>query len=334
MRTVRDRRVAAPEKVEAMEELLVFGEEGARQLASRLSRDMGTLERAWDSDRAAVVKRFTKRAPKVLDARLGKAERERIEKLRATVVANARSGALTKERVTGSSDPAMAELEELLVVEPNDVYDLDEELFEDVMTLLDEQADAELLFGYWSRAADELTRTRPGRGYLRRMDEPRDPAALDELLLAELADAAALAMPMEDEDREVLERNRALWAELDPGEVQGISKLNHMRLLAGLPALAIDLKLCDASRGHSKDMVELGFFAHQSPVPGKETPGKRAALAGTSGSAENIAAGQRTGEGAIRAWWYSPGHHRNMMGRHRRIGLGRVADHWTQMFGR
>jgi uncharacterized protein YkwD len=80
-------------------------------------------------------------------------------------------------------------------------------------------------------------------------------------------------------------------------------------------------------------MQRLGFFAHESPVEGKRTPGDRAAKAGTSGGAENIARGQRTAKSANQAWWYSPGHHKNMLGGHARIGLGRKDDFWTQMFG-
>ena len=121
--------------------------------------------------------------------------------------------------------------------------------------------------------------------------------------------------------------------ELDPEEAAGVLELNRIRVRAGLAADRLDLKLCDAGRGHSTDMVEHKFFAHDSPIPGKKSPSDRAAKAGTSGGAENIAAGQRNGHGAIRAWWYSPGHHRNMMGNHARTGLGRFQDHWTQMFG-
>ena len=106
-----------------------------------------------------------------------------------------------------------------------------------------------------------------------------------------------------------------------------------LAVLVGLSALRLDVKLCDACRGHSKDMVDLGFFSHTSPVAGKESPWQRAALAGTSAGAENIAAGAAEGEDAIRMWWYSPGHHRNMMAGHRRVGLGRHQSHWTQCFG-
>jgi len=91
--------------------------------------------------------------------------------------------------------------------------------------------------------------------------------------------------------------------------------------------------LYDAARDHAKDMVEKKFFAHDSPVPGKKTPWARAKRFGTSAHAENIAAGANTGADTIRLWWYSPGHHKNMMGGHARVGLGRHKKTWTQLFG-
>jgi hypothetical protein len=61
----------------------------------------------------------------------------------------------------------------------------------------------------------------------------------------------------------------------------------------------------------------------------------RAARDGYGGScSENIA---RAGspEGAHQGWYSSSGHHRNMLGRHRVIGLGRSkgGGFWTEMFG-
>ena len=85
--------------------------------------------------------------------------------------------------------------------------------------------------------------------------------------------------------------------------------------------------------GAAQFIEKLGFFSHTSPVEGKRTPSDRAARFGTSASAENIAQGQPTGPAAIRSWWYSPGHHRNMMGAFARVGLGRSEAYWTQMFG-
>jgi uncharacterized protein YkwD len=144
-------------------------------------------------------------------------------------------------------------------------------------------------------------------------------------------------MPMSAGDRRVLLENRAMESapdlKLDPEVGLGVLDLNRLRILLGSNALRIDPKLCVASQGHSEDMQRLGFFAHESPVEGKRTPGDRAAKAGTSGGAENIARGQRTAKSANQAWWYSPGHHKNMLGGHARIGLGRKDDFWTQMFG-
>jgi hypothetical protein len=142
-----------------------------------------------------------------------------------------------------------------------------------------------------------------------------------------------LALPLSARDRGALEANETLRATMDPEEIAGNTALNRIRWLLGLPLLRIDAKLAAAARDHSADMENLGFFAHESPVAGKKSPSDRAARFGTSGGAENIAAGQSTGPDAVRAWWYSPGHHKNMLAGHARVGLGRHAQKWTQMFG-
>jgi uncharacterized protein YkwD len=142
-----------------------------------------------------------------------------------------------------------------------------------------------------------------------------------------------LAMTLSAQDRKALEFNETLRATTDPAEFAGTLELNRIRIALGLNALRIDEKLGNAARDHSKDMVNLGFFAHESPVEGKKTPYDRASRAGTSASSENIAQGHGTGEGAIEGWWYSPGHHKNMLGSHGRTGLGRHETTWTQLFG-
>jgi len=117
-------------------------------------------------------------------------------------------------------------------------------------------------------------------------------------------------------------------------EREGIHEVNEWRILLGLNALMIDSKLCDASRGHSEDMNKGGFFAHESPVPGKKTPWDRATNEGTKASGENIYMGSQSPASANKGWFYSPGHHKNMFkAGHKRIGLGRYGSHWTQMFG-
>ena len=55
---------------------------------------------------------------------------------------------------------------------------------------------------------------------------------------------------------------------------------------------------------------------------------------GTTAGAENILLGKHTGESAIKAWFLSPGHHRNLLGPYRRVALGSAGKLHTMMFGR
>jgi len=136
-------------------------------------------------------------------------------------------------------------------------------------------------------------------------------------------------------DRRVLADNKKLIADgsVPEAEAAGIEDANRIRMLAGLPALRIDPGLCAAARIHSRDMVEHGFFSHDSPVGGRESFSDRAAMYETRASAENIAQGQATAAEANRGWFLSPGHFRNFLGNHSRIGIGIHENHYTQLFG-
>lgn len=110
--------------------------------------------------------------------------------------------------------------------------------------------------------------------------------------------------------------------------------LNAERTLVGLAPLTLDEKLSNAARGHSEDMVRLGFFAHESPVEGKKTPWDRAAKAGTSASGENIYAGSTNPQAAYDGWFASDGHRFIMfMDGAERLGVGICASTWTMMTG-
>ena len=138
-------------------------------------------------------------------------------------------------------------------------------------------------------------------------------------------------------DLKILAQNRKLAKDknIPEAEARGIAECNELRMLVGLNALLLDPKLCDAGRDHSKDMAEKGFFAHESPVPGKKLPWDRAKNFGTTASGENIFSGNTDPHEANMAWFYSPGHHKNMFSPgHLRIGLGCTGNHWTEMFGR
>jgi uncharacterized protein YkwD len=162
---------------------------------------------------------------------------------------------------------------------------------------------------------------------------PPDPPPGPEGLDGEFSTWILLGLPLSATDRHTLEHNEPFRHRLDPEEFAGTAMLNEIRYLLGLAMVRIEAKLGDAARDHSSDMERLGFFDHTSPVPGKRTPSDRASRFGTSGGAENIARGHRSGPSAIQGWWYSPGHHRNMLGGHGRTGLGRSGELWTQMFG-
>ncbi len=151
----------------------------------------------------------------------------------------------------------------------------------------------------------------------------------------ELATMIARAFHTDQKAAVTLEANAALVAKglVPADEGEGIRDLNEMRMLLGLDPVLIDPKLHAAARGHSQDMKEKNFFAHESPVPGKKTPWDRAKLAGTTAGAENIFAGSPSPKAANEGWFFSPGHHVNMFAKHRRGGMGRYEGHWTQMFG-
>lgn len=341
MRVLRDRTSDEAARDLAMTELLFLGVEGPKALTGWLERELRTRAKATEKQERALLTAFEKRAAGVLKRRLDGQAWAEVEELRRVVLRNARDAALTKERIVGESDPAVTRLQELLTVGADAVWDADPELYEEWDALLVARDRHHILLDTFESARAALEVQPEGRRHAERLADPEVPATADSLL--DRADAlAALATPMSAADRRVLVENAALpvtegeaseSGELGPEEQRGIRDLNLLRVLLGLSAQRIDLKLCHACRDHSKDMAEVGFFAHESPVEGKKTPWDRASRAGTSAGSENIARGQQTGPDAIRAWWYSPGHHRNMMGGGSRTGLGRFSDHWTQLFG-
>ena len=333
MKVVRDPRATAVDRSAAMEALLELGTEGPRQLASELQKSAKDLGRRAAKDGVRLREAFAKRAGRILDARLDRAALREVEELRKKILKLTRSPGLTKETVVAESDPALERLEKLLVVTVEEVYEADLDLVAAREAHGAQLAEEAVLHDYWTRARDRLLSLPEGERISRRLAEPDLPAGAEESLDADLRRAASLATSMEDTDRRIFADNHAVRDKVLPPEAEGTEILNLLRVHLGLNALRLDPLLCLAGRDHCKDMIALDFFAHESPVEGKESPGKRAALAGTSASSENIAMGQPDAPRVIRAWWHSPGHHKNLLGNHARAGLGRQDDHWTQMFG-
>lgn len=289
--------------------------------------------RGFDKGRERLRQKARKLVPQVQRALQQDGGEAEIEELRRRALSLSRRQDLSKQLIADEIDPLLERLVALVLPTPDDVLRHDDSLADD----LDELRDAHDTLQGWFDLYDDTRRglaedETVGRRHLAKHDTLPPPPPI-ESLDAELEGLCLMALPMSARDRRALEHNEELRATTAAEEFAGTLELNRIRLALGLNALLIDEKLGDAARDHSKDMLRLGFFSHTSPVEGKRTPGQRAALAGTSGGAENIAAGQETGRGAIRAWWYSPGHHKNMLGGHSRTGLGQAGALWTQMFG-
>lgn len=164
---------------------------------------------------------------------------------------------------------------------------------------------------------------------------PRDKELLDllDVSVKESTGLLSIATPM---DRRVLAANQKVVesGNIPKNDVIGVSDANRLRMLAGLPALLLDPRLCKGAFIHSKDMFEHKFFAHESPVKGRRSFTDRAKEANTTASAENIAMGHHNPMEANKAWFLSVGHFRNFFhDGYTRIGYGTHAEHYTQLFG-
>jgi len=121
-------------------------------------------------------------------------------------------------------------------------------------------------------------------------------------------------------------------------ENEVIRLVNIQRTKAGLQALTQNWQLSRVARYKSQDMIDRGYFAHNSPTYGSpfkmmESFGLRYSAAG-----ENIAMGQQSPAQVMNAWMNSPGHRNNIMSpSFTQIGVGLAKDrkgrmYWTQMF--
>ncbi|MBX3464094.1 MAG: hypothetical protein KF830_13050 [Planctomycetes bacterium] len=330
-------RLAAP-NVTLDEARDVVGQVQGRPLAARtalfdaLQKANAEQRQQFQRQRERLLQRFTKAVPATQQDQLGRGGEARLEAARKAARAITARADLDKARIQTELDPLLAELRAMVLPGPEPVFAREPELAREAASLRQRAAELEAWFDLCLEAAHQLDLEPEGRRHLERVGLPAWPAAADDLD-TELGRACLFGLPLGAGDRRTLEANEALRAGMDPAEYAGTLELNRIRLALGLNALRIDEKLGNAARDHSRDMHTLGFFSHDSPVQGKRTFGDRAARAGTSASSENIAAGHSRGEGAIEAWWYSPGHHKNMLGNHARTGLGRWEQTWTQLFG-
>jgi len=262
---------------------------------------------------------FLKAAGEVIAARTATDKLEEIKQIRQKVLDLAQKEDLSKAEIVATSDPSLARLKELILVNRDDILKSNAKLGVARQRLF-------VLGKEWELCATLILSEKP--------DDKAKAGSAPQAGKPDEELATALATPMSDKARQALAKNAQLAPQLDPEEARCVLDLNLTRNLLGLDPLTIDLKLTAAARDHSKDMLEQNFFAHESPVEGKKTPWDRAEKFGTTASGENIAMGTLDGATANQMWWHSPGHHRNMLGDHTRVGLGRNGQHWTELFGR
>ena len=335
---LKGRKSTKEEKAAAMEELLRLGTRGPSELGRYLGSEFESSHKRNEKAFSKLMAKFDKVAPKMVAGLLDRKADAALEGHRSVIAKNARRAELTKDEIKETSDKAYDAIVELLTIKPGDVWDAQPELYEDWVSLLD-AADVEAaLRENWGRAHDALAAVgEEGEKLAARLRAPKAMALSADTIQLRIEQSAEMARPMAKADRKAFAANRRLADDpqsgLLPEEVAGVRDLNLRLVLIGLPAQTIDVKLCAACRDHSKDMHELGFFSHESPVDGKKSFTDRASNFGTSSGSENIAMGASSGGGAILQWWYSPGHHKNLLRGATRVGLGQHERHWTQNFG-
>ena len=303
------------EKKQAVcDKVLEIGPAASPLMLAAVNRDLQPKIKKYNA-------KFQAQAAAASNRKTGKVDLNEVMELRKTVLDLQKLGdKFTHEIITEKADPAVAKLRAMFILDRSDVLDKSKDLQADRKKLSD-------LGRLWERCQIQMPNENT--------DQTKASTPTFESYLQDEENlAVSLAAPLDPRTRAVLAMNSKLAEKIDPEEARAILELNLTRNLLGLPALALDLNLCAAARDHSTDMEKQGFFSHESPVEGKKTPWDRAKRFGTTASAENIYKGSSSGKSANDGWFHSPGHHRNQMGSHARVGVGRSGGLFTQMFGK
>ncbi len=120
-------------------------------------------------------------------------------------------------------------------------------------------------------------------------------------------------------------------APTDP-EVQAfVTLVNEHREDVGCGELAWNSGMGKAAQDHTDDMVENGFFSHESQ-DGRTFDDRlrEAGVVWTGTAGENIAGGYASAEEVLAGWLGSPGHRANIENcAHTHLGVGRNGTLWT-----
>ncbi|MCC6739697.1 MAG: FHA domain-containing protein [Planctomycetia bacterium] len=184
--------------------------------------------------------------------------------------------------------------------------------------------------------------------WLKEMGEAGDDAAMEEyeLLLGHVNETLNLKnVCLDKTEQDIRDYNKKVFAYNKTGgdtqmvgvELECAKITNEYREMMGRKCLEVDDMLGKAAKKHSQEMVDLAYFAHESPTARLRTPMDRAKIEGYTGPVgENIATGYGDARAAFTGWYNSSGHHRNMLSDGwNHIGLGCVGGTmWTENLGR
>lgn len=114
--------------------------------------------------------------------------------------------------------------------------------------------------------------------------------------------------------------------------------VNTERAKVGLSPLALNLQLSTMARSKSQDMIDKGYFSHQSPTYGSPFDMMKSFGFTYMSAGENIAEGQPTATEVMNSWMNSAGHKANILNKSYTeigVGLAKKSDgtcYWTQDF--
>ncbi|NLR46027.1 CAP domain-containing protein [Priestia megaterium] len=119
-------------------------------------------------------------------------------------------------------------------------------------------------------------------------------------------------------------------------EQKVVDLVNQERQKQGLKPLTLNKELSDVARTKSKDMMDKGYFDHNSPTYGSPFDMMKQFGIEYKTAGENIAKGQQSPEDVMNAWMNSDGHRKNILNPDfTEIGVGYVkgdTTYWTQQF--
>lgn len=123
-----------------------------------------------------------------------------------------------------------------------------------------------------------------------------------------------------------LESNSSGTATLSADEQEVFNLINQQRANNGLSSLKVDAEVQRVAKIKAQDMVDNGYFAHNSPTYGSPFDMLNSFKVSYKTAAENIA-GNSGNSAAVTAWMNSPGHKANILnGSYNYTGIGIVSS--------